>query len=190
MSGDDDAAADVAEVRGADPPSTAAERATVPATELTSDFRRLDPRVRVLWALRSLTVALVLGGLLTGLERAFLRTAVWLGPATFLTFATLGVVFAVLRYRTWRYRLREDALYLERGVLTRVHTVVPYVRVQHVDTRRGPVERLAGLGTVVVYTAGSRGADVSVPGLVHERAEDLQARLEQLTIASEGEDAV
>ena len=193
MSRDDDGAA-TADVANADSDAQwvddlADEDIPEPA-ELTSEFKRLDSRVRLLWVLRSVTTALILGAVVTGLERVFLGTALWLGPSLFVTLATLGVVFAILRYRSWRYRLREDALYLERGVLTHVQTVVPYVRVQHVDTRRGPVERVAGLGTVVVYTAGSRGADVSIPGLVPERAQDLQERLEHLTIASGSEDAV
>jgi hypothetical protein len=33
-----------------------------------------------------------------------------------------------LRYRSWTYEVRDDAIYLERGVLTRVRTVVPFVR--------------------------------------------------------------
>ncbi len=49
------------------------------------------------------------------------------------------------------------------GVAT--DTSVPYVRVQHVDTTRGPVERAIGLASVVVYTAGTRGADITIPGL-------------------------
>jgi membrane protein YdbS with pleckstrin-like domain len=102
----------------------------------------------------------------------------------------VSAVFAVLRYRSWSYEVREDSLYLERGVVTNVRTVVPYVRIQHVDASRGPIERAFGLATTVVYTAGSRGADVSIPGLSPERADDLQARLKQLAIAAEGEDAV
>jgi len=99
-------------------------------------------------------------------------------------------VLAVLRYRSWSYEVREDSLYLERGVLTHTRTVVPYVRIQHVDASRGPVERALGLATAVVYTAGSRGADVSIPGLTTDRADDLQERLKRLAIAAEGEDAV
>jgi membrane protein YdbS with pleckstrin-like domain len=41
-----------------------------------------------------------------------------------------------------------------------------------------------------VYTAGSRGADVSIPGLRPERAEALRQQLRDLAIESEGEDAV
>jgi membrane protein YdbS with pleckstrin-like domain len=74
-----------------------------------------------------------------------------------------------------------------------VNSVVPFVRVQHVDSQRGPIERLAGLSSVVVYTAGSRGADVTIPGLRPERAEAIQAELRRLATESEPgdpEDAV
>jgi membrane protein YdbS with pleckstrin-like domain len=75
-------------------------------------------------------------------------------------------------------------------VITHVRTVVPFVRVQHVDTQRGPVERALGLASVVVYTAGSRQADVTIPGLTPERADALQERLREMAIESEPEDAV
>jgi hypothetical protein len=102
----------------------------------------------------------------------------------------VGVVHAVLRYRSWQYEVRDDAIYLERGVLTRVRTVVPFVRIQHVDSSRGPVERTVGLARIVVYTAGSRGADVTVPGLTPTTADDLRERLKRLAIRAEGDDAV
>ncbi len=102
----------------------------------------------------------------------------------------VGVASALLRYRAWQYEIRDDSLYLERGVLTKVKTVVPFVRIQHVDTKRSPIERLIGLASTIVYTAGSRGADVSVPGLALDSADDLQDQLKRLAIRAEGEDAV
>ena len=102
----------------------------------------------------------------------------------------LGALHAVLLYRSWHYVVRENSLYLTRGVFTVVQTVVPYVRVQHIDTRRSALERALGLSSLVVYTAGSRGADVTIPGLTPDRAETLQSRLKRLAIESEDEDAV
>jgi len=102
----------------------------------------------------------------------------------------VGLVWVVLRYRAWVYQVRADALYLERGVTTHVRTLVPYVRIQHVDTSRSPLERALGLSTLVVYTAGSRGADVSIPGLTPEQAQDLQQRVKELAIEAEGGDAL
>ncbi|MFB6263315.1 MAG: diadenylate cyclase CdaA, partial [Bradymonadaceae bacterium] len=82
-----------------------------------------------------------------------------------VTLLLAGLAFAVRRYGIWRFELQEDALVLRRGVLTRVETAVPYVRIQHIDTRRNPIDRVAGLASVVVFTAGTRGSDVTVPGL-------------------------
>jgi len=100
------------------------------------------------------------------------------------------VAHALALYASWRYGLDDDALELERGVFTKVDTAVPYVRIQHVDTQRNPLDRLLGLSSVVVYTAGSRGADVTIPGLRPERARDLRNRLRDLAIESEPGDAV
>jgi membrane protein YdbS with pleckstrin-like domain len=151
----------------------------------------LNPRVRLAWSVGAVTTAAVLGVLAALIDRFALGEGLWVALAVAGVALALGVVFAVLRYRIWRFEVREDDLYLERGVLTRVNTVVPFVRVQHVDTQRGPVERALGLSSVVVYTAGSRGADVTIPGLTPERAEALQEQLRRLAIESEREsDAV
>ncbi|WP_142856327.1 PH domain-containing protein [Salinigranum halophilum] len=152
-------------------------------------MNRLHPRVRLVWVARAVVSATVLGVVLGVAARIvpFVPTDVVALAGVVLLF---GVVHAVLRYRSWRYEIRDDSIYLERGVLTRVRTVVPFVRIQHVDSSRSPVERAVGLGRVVVYTAGSRGADVSVPGLTPVAADDLRERLKRLAIRAEGDDAV
>lgn len=159
--------------------------------------QRLSPVVRLLWLVGSTIGAAVFA--------AFVGFAVFVArlldvglPATpevvtvgaFALVAVLGVVRSVLRYRSWAYVVREESLFLRRGVFTHVQTVVPYVRVQHIDTRRSALERLLGLSSLVVYTAGSRGADVRIPGLTPDRATALQSRLKRLAIVSEEEDAV
>jgi len=150
----------------------------------------LNPRVRLAWSVGAVTSAAILGVLAALIDRFALGEGLWVALAVAGVALALGVVFAVLRYRIWRFEVREDDLYLERGVLTRVNTVVPFVRVQHVDSARGPIERLFGLANVVVYTAGSRGADVTVPGLTRTGADDLRERLKRLAIRADGEDAV
>jgi len=158
--------------------------------ELVGPRRSLEPTVQAVWALQSAVTAAFVG-FVVAVAAAFLPVGQpWMGAAAFTALFLLGVGLSVLRYRSWAYEVREDSLYLERGVVTQVRTVVPYVRIQHVDASRGPLERVFGLATTVVYTAGSRGADVSIPGLDPDEATDLQTRLKQLAIAAEGEDAV
>lgn len=179
-----DSATSTADATDADQP------ATDDPSEYTTTIRTLDARVRVLWIARALIVGVFVGGVVSAILFGAAPAILWLGPVVFVVVAGLGVAHAILLYRSWRYEIREDSLLLDRGVLTKVKTVVPYVRVQHIDTSRGPIERAAGLSSLVVYTAGSRGADVTIPGLTPEEADDLQTRLKALAIESEGEDAV
>ncbi|QKY21918.1 PH domain-containing protein (plasmid) [Halolamina sp. CBA1230] len=181
-----------------DQPSVAAEAGIDESVVGTP--RELASTVRLLWIVGSTIGALVAGAVLggiayvvgeqTALLPAGVETAVQMGGAVAALLVLVGVVRAVLLYRSWEYVVRADSLFLSRGVFTRVRTVVPYVRVQHIDTTRSPLERVLGLSTLVVYTAGSRGADVTIPGLTPERASTLQERLERLTTESEEEDAV
>jgi hypothetical protein len=146
--------------------------------------------VRTVWVVQSAVAAALLGGGLFVANRVVAVLPGWAPVALAGAVLFVGATLAVLRYRAWGYEVRDDGIYLERGVFTQVRTVVPFVRIQHVDSSRSPLERLVGLATTVVYTAGSRGADVTVPGLTPVRADDLRERLKRLAIRSEGEDAV
>lgn len=153
-------------------------------------MEELHPRVRIVWAVSVLVVTILLGGLGVAAGVIWSDVGPLPGIGVGVVVFVLGLAHLEFRYRVWRFEVRDQELYISRGVFTRVTTLVPYVRVQHVDTRRGPIERTVGLGSVVVYTAGSRGSDVTIPGLTRERAEALQQRLRDLAIESESDDAV
>lgn len=155
----------------------------------TTERRSLDATVQLQWGIRMAIGAVILG-LITGAILNSLDVAPTFASVAIGFFLLVGSIWVALRYRVWVYQIREDSVYLERGVFTHVRTIVPYVRIQHVDTSRGPLERALGLSTLVVYTAGSRGADVSIPGLKPDEARDLQQRLKELAIEAEGDDAL
>jgi len=165
------------------------ERSRTDPAEYTTGRRSLSPKVQVHWAVRTVIGAFVLGLIAAAILNGLDQDPV-LGTAVMAALVLLGLVWVALRYRVWVYQIRSDAIYLERGVVTHVRTLVPYVRIQHVDTSRGPLERALGLSTLVVYTAGSRGADVSIPGLTPAEASDLQQRVKELAIEAEGDHAL
>ena len=78
------------------------------------------------------------------------------------------------RYRAWGYDQREDELIVKHGNLIRQLTVVPFGRVQHIDIAQGPLQRALGLATLVLNTAGTRGAAVKLPGLRPDTAEAMR----------------
>jgi uncharacterized protein len=74
------------------------------------------------------------------------------------------------RYAARGYSVEADRLRVVRGLLWRKDTVVPFGRVQHIDVTRSPIERKYGLATLVVHTAGTHNASVSLPGLGEDDA--------------------
>lgn len=79
-------------------------------------------------------------------------------------------------YRAWHYRLGPDNLELHHGVIFRTLSVIPYGRVQHVDTTQGPIDRMVGLSRLVVHTAAA-SSDKVIPGVSDEAARWLRGTI-------------
>ncbi len=67
-----------------------------------------------------------------------------------------------LRWKNWRYSIDQNEIDLLRGVLVKTETLIPLSRVQHVDTRQGPLLRWYGLSSVTISTAATTH---EIPGL-------------------------
>jgi membrane protein YdbS with pleckstrin-like domain len=80
-------------------------------------------------------------------------------------------------YAFTSHRVDEHGIEIRHGVHWRVVINVPRSRVQHIDVSQGPVERRFGLGTLVIYTAGTDHAKVQVEGLEHGRALRIREHL-------------
>lgn len=92
--------------------------------------------------------------------------------------AVAAVALPLLRFRRWRYAIRERDLLMSRGALFFVLTLIPFDRIQFVETRQGPLDRLFRLNQVIVYTAaGSAGR---IPGLDAAEAESLREELSRV----------
>lgn len=111
-----------------------------------------------------------------------IAVAAWLG----LVVAGCAVVGAVVadvvvgrRVGAWGYLEREDDLFVQRGLLVRRLSVVPYGRMQFVDVVAGPLERSFGLATVRLHTAAA-ATDARIPGLAADEAARLRDQLTSL----------
>ena len=153
-----------------------------------ADWRPLDPRkidldravgwivTAVLssgWLLLSLIVGLVSDDAPVVLRLALV--ILWL-PFT-AGIALLSYSWPPVEYRHTRYRIDEELIEIQRGVLWRTSIAVPRSRVQHLDVTQGPVQRKYGLGVLSIYTAGTEHSQVMVPGLDFEVAQRLRDQL-------------
>ncbi|SIS47885.1 PH domain-containing protein [Salimicrobium flavidum] len=88
----------------------------------------------------------------------------------------------VLRWRRWRYEVFEQEIYIQRGILIRRRTIIPMLRVQHVDTKQGPILKRFSLATVTVSTAATTH---EIPALSDSEASALRDRISQLARVDE-----
>ncbi len=114
-----------------------------------------------------------------GLDLPF-RRGILAAPIAALVLAAL-ILLPHRIYHAWRFALRDDHFYLRRGVLFHTSSIIPYARIQHVDTRHGPLDRWLGLASLVIFTAGTRGAIITVPALPAADAEELRDSLAALS---------
>jgi membrane protein YdbS with pleckstrin-like domain len=99
----------------------------------------------------------------------------WMAIAA-MWIAALGFALWIAdkRYRYTFWILDEDGFAVRRGRLWQWETRVPSSRVQHLDLKRGPLERAHTLATLVLHTAGTRLSAVSISGLDDADAERLR----------------
>lgn len=90
------------------------------------------------------------------------------------------------KWRRWGYDGSGEQLRVARGWLFRTDTIVPFKRIQHIDVGQGPLERLFGLASLTVHTAGTHNSIVTLPGLTRADAEALRDEM-RLHIRREAE---
>lgn len=177
--------ASVGPLPGDDPsaePLSAEARSTGAPDSVLVGPQALAPAVQTQWRigllLRALVPSLLLGAATWFLLRPGDRW--WTAAAALAPWgltAFLAWRLPPRRYASWRYELGPDALRLGRGVMFRSESVVPYTRIQHVDTEQGPFERTLGIARVTVHTASVSSQRLTIPGLVPADAERLRERL-------------
>ncbi len=91
-----------------------------------------------------------------------------------LALAAIILPYSIGYFRTLHFFVREQDLGLFSGVIFRRLVVQPYSRLQHIEITRGPLERMLGLATLKLFSAGGAMHSLAIPGLPVERAEALR----------------
>ncbi|MFT3888021.1 MAG: PH domain-containing protein [Arachnia sp.] len=109
----------------------------------------------------------------------------WVPWASWAPWAVVGVgvvwiAWRMIRaprvFRRWGYAERDEDVYLTSGLWSRILQCVPYGRMQLVEVKSGPIDRLFGLASVEMVTSSTTGT-ITIPGLSAEDAAALRDRL-------------
>ncbi len=138
----------------------------------------LQQRTKSLVELSILLVVFMMGG---GIYFYFL-------PADWLSLSITGflaLLFAiryidiVLKQVYYGYALREKDVVYRRGYMVNKITVIPFNRIQHVAISRSFFDKLFGVASLQIFTAGGSGSDINIPGLLPDTAHLLRDTLSQ-----------
>lgn len=131
----------------------------------------------------SIIAVLVIGA---GVLTYFFDWPQWLYAVYGLIVVAYGILFIYLfpkiRWERWRYEVREQEIELQHGLFIVKRTLVPMVRVQHVDTEQGPILRKYDLAEISISTAATTH---TIPALITEEADELRARISVLARVAE-----
>lgn len=145
--------------------------------------KRISKQALTVWkiaaSLHSLVVWILAGGLVAitlifDFPNWFIVTAIAVASVYSYLFILL---LPTLRWKRWRYEVREQEIELQYGVFIIKRTLIPMIRVQHVDTQQGPLLRKYQLSTVTISTAATVH---EIPALDMEEAENLRISISRL----------
>ena len=107
---------------------------------------------------------------------SFIGWSAWAVPAGLLPLVLFVATRTVIgkSFAARQYALRERDITFRKGWVWWSETSVPFNRIQHCEIEQGPIEKLYGLATLEVYTAGKNSSDLSISGLERETAERLK----------------
>jgi membrane protein YdbS with pleckstrin-like domain len=95
-----------------------------------------------------------------------------------LIISVFNVVFVPsLRWKRWSYEVREQEIELKHGFWVIKQTLIPMVRVQHVDTEQGPILRKYGLASLKVTSAATTH---EIPAIDMAEADSLRMAISKL----------
>ena len=107
----------------------------------------------------------------------------WLAVGATVIFTLFAaVIIPQLRMYYWRYEIHDQEIDIQHGIIIIKRTLIPMIRIQHVDTEHGPVMRFFGLATLRISTAAS---DHRIPALSQEKAAELRGEISALARVSD-----
>ncbi|MCM3745000.1 PH domain-containing protein [Sporosarcina luteola] len=149
---------------------------------------RISPKGLKVWRLygwiQTIILALIASGV--GVLVYIFEWPFWIYPleaVVLLLFAYFIIIlFPKVRWMRWRYEVRESEIELQHGLFIVKRTLIPMVRVQHVDTSQGPILRKYGLAEISISTAATVH---TIPALIMAEADELRGRISVLARVAE-----
>lgn len=98
-------------------------------------------------------------------------------PSIFILIFILRFVLVILGFPKKGYLLRKHDVSFRSGLLIYKLTTIPFNRIQHVEVSQNMIEKSFGLSRVKIFTAGGSVSDLAIPGLLPDKAHQIESFL-------------
>jgi membrane protein YdbS with pleckstrin-like domain len=137
----------------------------------------VDRATTSVWRWQGVLTTFIAGVLAFGFAARFRELGLFAPLLLVAAGLALSWVWPEAYYRRLRFGIDESGIAIERGIVWQSRIAVPRARIQHTDVSQGPLQRRFGVGTLKLYTAGSRYTKIELPGLAHAEAIALRDAL-------------
>ncbi len=84
------------------------------------------------------------------------------------------ILLIIVSFNNRSYAIRTQDIMYKHGILSRLTTVIPLNRIQHIAINEGVFLRMFGLAQLQIFTAGSGLTDLKLSGITKEDAEKFR----------------
>lgn len=143
--------------------------------------QKLDPKVKNVWRISAVIWTVIIYAVCTvpfaimgavGDDMDWASLVALIETAVFVVaFIVFAFVVPPLRYIRWSYQLDPEFLDIEKGIIWRERTIIPFIRVQNTDTQQGPLMRAFHVSAVTISTAAG---EHQIPGVDESQAAALR----------------
>lgn len=151
-------------------------------------INQIPPKGRTVWRLYGVFQT-VFFAILAGIVSFLTFKFEW---PIFISFISIGVVLVIgiltilifpnIRWKIWRYEVREQEIEIQSGLFIVTRTLIPMVRVQHVDTEQGPILKKYKLANISISSAATVH---TIPMLLTADADQLRGKISELARVAE-----
>lgn len=144
-------------------------------------FNELEPKLMKLKHLTTIILIVLIAGAMTLLlifgDEDIPKLVMTLVPSFFILLLIWRTFLVIKGFPKKGYLLREKDISYRKGLFFYKLTTVPFNRIQHVEVSQNFIEKTFALASMKIFTAGGSVSDVSIPGLIPEKAHEIEAFL-------------
>ncbi len=106
-----------------------------------------------------------------------------MGEMYFLYFmlflAAMAMVGPFINYWFFKFHIEKDEFIINKGWLSKEKKAVPLERIQSININQNLIQRILGIASLEVETAGSKAKELEIPGLQQNFARELKKYLNE-----------